>query len=365
MPNNEVISARQFNVLVIIFVIGSSILYIPSILAAEAKQDAWIVAVFGSVVGILIAKLVASVAKIYPDLNFTQYTEVILGKWFGKLINLVFFINFFMLSGFVLRDVGDFWTTQIMPETPIEAILIMFVLVGVYSIRLGIETIARSAEIFIPWLILMVLVLLLTVTPQMKFSNIQPMFEFGFKTIMRTSLPFIANPFLQLSVFLMIYPHVNNKMKAEKGLLMGVLIGSVILITFTVFSLLVLGSYVTSSQFFPTYTLAKNISIGNFLERIEVLVGLIWIISIFFKLTICLYASTLSLAYIFNLKDYKFLTLPLSMILVVLSIVVYPNIAYTGEFVKWMFSYFAIMRLIIPVLLYIVSKMRSIKHKKQ
>ncbi|MCM3443859.1 endospore germination permease [Metabacillus halosaccharovorans] len=362
MFNNEVISARQLRILVLIFVVGSSVLYIPSILTAEAKQDGWIVSVFGSAIGLLIAKLIFTLAKIYPEMNFAQYSEVILGKWLGKLINVVFFINFFMLSGFVLRDVGDFLTIQIMPKTPIHAILIMFALVGVMAVRLGLETLARTGEIFFPWLMIMMLILLLTLTPQVKFLNLQPMFEFGYKTIMRTSLPFIANPFLQLSVFLMIFPNVKDKVKAEKSFLVGVVMGSIILVICTLIAILVLGSYTTSINFFPTYALAKKISIGN-LERIEVLMGLIWIISIFFKLSLSLYASTLALAYIFNLKGYKFLTLPLSMILVVLAIVVYPNIASTGEFVKWMFSYFATMGLVIPVLLLIGSKIRSIKFK--
>ena len=41
------ISVRQFAVLVMIFTIGTTILVIPSGLAADAKQDAWLAAMLG------------------------------------------------------------------------------------------------------------------------------------------------------------------------------------------------------------------------------------------------------------------------------------------------------------------------------
>lgn len=47
------ISVRQFAVLAIIYTIGTTILIIPSGLAADAKQDAWIAAILGVVINLL------------------------------------------------------------------------------------------------------------------------------------------------------------------------------------------------------------------------------------------------------------------------------------------------------------------------
>ncbi|KKI88445.1 hypothetical protein WQ54_31480 [Bacillus sp. SA1-12] len=359
MLENGVISVRQFQIFVFVFTIGSSILYIPSALAAEAKQDAWIAAGFGVIIGLLVVKLITSVAKLYPNLNFAQYTEVVLGKWIGKLVNLAFFFNFYMISAFVLRDVGDFVTTLLMPETPIQAILILFIVVVIMGIRLGLETLARAAEIIYPLLIIMIFILLIALTPEIKFTNIQPLFKSDVKTIVRASLPFIAVPFFQISVFLMIIPYVHKKKGAEKKFFSGAFKAGILLIVFTVFSILVLGVDITAREFYPTFSLSQKINIGNFLQRLEAVTASIWFISIFFKLSICFYASVLSLAHTLKLKDYKVLSFPLGMILVVLSIVVYPNIVYTGEFIKWMVYYFGTMGLVIPITLLGVSILRS------
>jgi spore germination protein KB len=360
MLENGVISVRQFQVFVFVFTIGSSVLYIPAALAAEAKQDAWIAAGFGVVIGLLVVKLITSVAKLYPNLNFAQYTELIFGKWIGKLVNLAFFFNFYMISAFVLRDVGDFVLTHLMPETPVQAILILFIVVVIMGIRSGLETIARVAELFYPWLIIIMLMLLIALIPEIKSTNIQPLFESEVKTIVRASLPFIAVPFFQISVFLMIIPYVQRKKGVEKKFFSGVLYGGILLIMFTLISILVLGVDITPTQLFPTYGLVQKINIGNFLQRLEALITGIWFITIFFKLSICFYASALSLAHTLKLKDYKVLTFPLGIILVILSIVVYPNIVYTSEFIQWMFFYFGTMGVIIPIIVLGVSKLRNI-----
>jgi spore germination protein KB len=46
-------------------------------------------------------------------------------------------------------------------------------------------------------------------------------------------------------------------------------------------SILVLGSYMTANDFYATYTLAKKINIGNFLQRLEVILVISYLTSTF------------------------------------------------------------------------------------
>ncbi len=99
-------------------------------------------------------------------------------------------------------------------------------------------------------------------------------------------------------------------------------------------TILVIGADMTESQIYPSYVLAKKINVGNFLTRIEVMMAIIWFLTIFFKLTVFLYATALSLAQTLKLKEYRFLTLPLGMILVVFTLVLSPNLIYLKTFNK-------------------------------
>ncbi len=96
------ISIRQFTLLVIFFTIGTSILFVPTVLSAEAKQDAWIAAILGTGVGVAIVCLYAKLAMLFPNMTFVQYSETILGKWLGKFVSLTFLLYLLNFGVFLL-----------------------------------------------------------------------------------------------------------------------------------------------------------------------------------------------------------------------------------------------------------------------
>jgi spore germination protein KB len=367
MLENGRIAGRQFTVLVFMFTTGSSLLLAPSMLASDAKQDAWLAAIIGVVVGLLLTWLYQTLGNLYSNMTLVEYSEKILGKWIGKAISLLFFTFPFLLTALVLRNIGDFMTTQIMPETPIQAIHIIFLIIVIMGTRLGLETLARTGEILFPWFIGLFLLLVIFISPQIELEKIQPFLEDGMKPVLRGALPFIGFPFLELVIFLMIFPYVNKSKEAGKAFFRGTLIGGVVLILLTALAILVMGVDQTTRSLYPSYILAKKINIGNFLQRIEAIVTIMWFISIFFKLTICFYASTLSLAQIFKLKDYRMLVFPLGMILNVLSLVVSPNIVYniTSTFRVWGIPYGFTYGLFLPLLLLGVAAFRKKRSKNK
>lgn len=360
MPENGKIGVRQFTVLVLIFTIGSSILVAPSGLAAEAKQDAWIAAILGVGTSLPLVWLYGALGKLFPDLTLAQYCEHILGKWLGKIVSLLFFSYFFLLAALLLREIGDFMTTQIMPETPIEAIHFLYILIAIMGARLGLEVLSRTSEIFFPWVILLLFLLVILLTPDMEFTKIQPVLEDGFKPVLRATFPFLGLPFLELVVFLMIFPYVNRRKEVAKAFLVGTLLGGMALIMIVAISILVIGADITSRHIYPSYYLAEKIDLFDFLERLEALMAAIWFITIFVKLTICFYASALGFAQTFSLRDYRSLTMPLGMIMMILSQVASPNIIYFKTFLAKIWTPYSLTYgLFLPLLLLFVARWRG------
>ena len=163
MIPNEKINAYQFLLLVILFSIGTSILIIPSILAGEVKQDAWIVAILGTLIGLLIIWLYCIIGQWFPQLTFVQINEKILGKWVGKLTSLVFVIMSFIYAATLLFYSGTFLNIHFMPDTPMAALNILMTIIIVMGVYLGIETIARSAEVFILVFIVLFFILIVSI----------------------------------------------------------------------------------------------------------------------------------------------------------------------------------------------------------
>lgn len=135
---------------------------------------------------------------------------MMLGKWLGRIVSYSYFIYLLIFSAFLLREIGDFLTTQILPNTPIQFIHIIFFSIVIMATRLGLETFVRANEILFPWIIGLFLILVLSDTPQIRIENIQPILENGIKPVLKGVYPTLGLPYLELNVFLMIFPYMNK-----------------------------------------------------------------------------------------------------------------------------------------------------------
>ncbi|WP_071392982.1 GerAB/ArcD/ProY family transporter [Bacillus tuaregi] len=354
------ISIGDFRIMVIIFSIGSSVILAPSILAGTARQDGWLSYFIAIVTGLGFLYIYNLLASLYPELSFVEYSRKILGKWIGSIIAILFLTYIFLVCSTLLREIGEFITINVLVETPIQIIMIMFLITSLIGIRLGIEVIGRTAMIFFPWIIGLFTLLFLFLIPEYELINIQPVFEEGIKPILKGSYHTLALPFLELSIFLMIVPYVVKKDKVKKAFYSGALIGGMIIFFLVLLTFISLGPDTTNRQMYSTYLMGKKISIGDFIERIEIIVAIIWFLSIYFKLTLCYYSLVLGLAQLFKLNSYQILAFPLGILIISFSILQYPNISLFKEaLMKTLVPYSLFTCFIIPLLLLTIGKIKK------
>ncbi|KPV58846.1 hypothetical protein QJ48_14410 [Paenibacillus sp. A3] len=348
------ISARQFLLLVIFFTIGSSVLFVPTATAATAKQDAWISIVTGIGLSFLLMYLYIAVGDRYPGLSLVELSQKLLGKWLGAAVSVFLIINTFMVGAVALIDfAGTFVSRQIMPDTPVYAANILYTMSAVIGLRLGLRTIARAAEVLFPIITALFIIMILTVSPNINTDNLQPVFEMGFKPHAKANISYFAFSSFPTVFFLMIYPScVREGKKASTAFLLGTLIGGLFLLIITTVCIAVLGAEGTARQAYPSYTLAKKINIANFFTRIEVLMAALWLVALYFKLIVYFYAGMRGLAQLFKMKDSRSLVLPLGVIAVALSRIIYPSAAYRYEWDTKIWPLYAgTSGLILPLLL--------------
>lgn len=358
---NEKINSYQFLVIVIFFTVGTSILNVPAALAIVAKQDAWIAAIIGTLLGILLVWLFTKIGLWFPNLTFVQMNETLFGKWIGKAFSLLFLFMTLLYSAIILYYSGSFLTTHVMPNTPMAATNILMAIILVMAVRLGLETIARSAEILTGVFFLLFIILVVFIAPKVKFEHIQPVFEADINSIAESSLILLVVSTVNAVTLLMVFPaSINQPKSAKKSFFIGNLIGGIIIIIVTSLCIFVLGADLTRRQEYPTYGLAKIINIGNFVNRVESLMAALWIICLYYKMVIYFYASVYGLAQILNLKDYRPLTYPLGMIVVVLSLIIFPNVIDQHIFDATISKYLSLtIGLLLPLLMVIVYALRK------
>jgi spore germination protein KB len=358
----EKISSFQFFILVVMFVLGSAVLFLPTVIAAAAKEDAWIVAIIGGILGLGIALLYVKLAASYQGDNLTQMYESAFGIVIGKLLTIIFCYYCLVLASLILRGIGDFMVSQIMPETPIEVIMGMFIVFIIIAQKYGIEVFARSAEIFFPWVIFLLVLAVSIIFRDIKVSEIFPILDKGIKPILKGTFSYLGFPYLECVLLLMVVPYLNQFKKVKKTWLLGTFAGSIILFIAVILSITVLGPEITSRQSYVMYVLAKKIGIRDVFERMEVIFAIFWILTIFYKLLLCIFCLTRAVGSLFKLTNEDFLIFPLGVYIYCTAIISGENVVYLNDFSSEIWPFFALQTgLILPLILLLIGKF----HKNQ
>lgn len=360
----EKISTGQFFIFVILFTTGGSILITPPFLTLIARQDAWIAGLLTIVVGMILVAIYMKLSEHYPDRHLFEMCDILLGKWFGKLMSILFLLYILLLSALLLENMANFLRVKILPGTPKEIFYITFLMTVVVGIYSGLETSARAAQVLFPILIFLYAFATILTFPNINMKEFLPVFEYGPKPILHASYNFLAFPFLQLIFLNNIIPQLNNQKKTKKFFFIGMIIGGIVHVTETFLAISILGVDLTIENVYPTYLINKKINVFNFFQRMEVLIAFFWTITILFKIILCFYSFIIGFTYLLRLNNLRPFILPLSTILLVCTVFLTPNVMAYNEFnreswpiISWIIGF------IFPIILLLVSFIRRKKNK--
>lgn len=351
----EKINSRQLIIFTALFTIGTSLLVNPAHLSSMVKQDAWIASIWTSCLNVAYLLIYILLINKYPNHNLLQIVDIILGKWVGKLVSLLYIMFFSLLTIFLLKFLGEFMKTMILPSTPTWFVNITFITVIMIGLWYGITTFARSAELFFPIVIIFLMIITVSLFLYGDYSKLLPIGEHGVLSIFAAGLKMSTfQEHICLLMTLSFFRTRGNR-TAARSLIIGTILGSFVLIIFSVVTVIILGSYNTAHTLYPVFVVVKRISIGDFFQRIEVLMIGVWFLAVFVKIYITYFASLVGMSEMLKISNYKPLILPLGVVLVVYANIVYPNTATLFEFGSTWLSIVLIMGFLIPLLLLVID----------
>lgn len=353
------ISTRQTIFLLVNLIFATEIEFIPAVLARLTGQDAWVSVLITGVLGILLGALVIYLGLRFPKKNLVEYAIELLGPWGGRALGIFLGAYLIYLCGIIIREFGDHLVTAVMPTTPLVVFSIIFVIMVVYGVYLGLEVFARVNEIIFPLFLFVLIFGTLLAAPQMDFSLLEPALVHTPASILKGSISLFAF-YSEGFILLLFLPYLRRPKDAPK---LNLAVSSLLTISITIIvlsQLAVFGPEETGRIIFPTFELAKMISIGGFFERIESFLLSFWVATVALKVMLLYYAALLAFAQSLNLKDYRPLVLPGALILVTLSVLVFPDVGYARRFLT---TSWAICGLVlqagIPIFLYILAVIRK------
>ncbi len=325
-----------------------------------AGNDAWLAALVGPMFALITLLLITWLGRKHPGLTIFQYSEVILGRWLGKAVALIYVWGFLHIGAMAVREFGDFMTTSFMSDTPISVFNFSMILLCAWSVMVGLEVIARMSEFIIILVISFLLFILLFSLPNWELGYLLPFFSRGAMPVLQAAL-IPAYWHGNIIVLAVILPFMT---RPSRAFLAGTtaIFASAALLTLGVIGLIaVFGPELSSSFIFPFHLFAQTINIGEIITRFESVVMTIWMAGIFIKTSVFYFCAALGLAQVLNLKEVRPVILPLGILLGTLSISLFQDVTTLVTFLKETRPYYTISLyfLGLPLLLFSVTLVRE------
>lgn len=316
--------------------------------------DSLISIILGSVLGLLLVFLYYHIIKKEKNKNIFELIDSIFPKVFAVLFKIILTITLLFILCFLLSNISVYISNSLLIDTRLIVIVLTFLLLCYFVSKNGLESIARTAEIIFMIFIILFVLSLVGVIPLIEPSRLKPFFSHKLIKIGNSS--FIYGFFGSIMLFLLTMipkEKVHSNKKLGKAITIGYIIG-----TFTIFLTFVwmigtLGIDLASYYQYPEIAILKKVSYFNFIERIEGILSIAWLLDSVIVLSFILYSlkealhtfskskktnnlyilllisiTILSSRIIFSLEQ---LLIPLSVSFILLPIIILLQIIFTKQ----------------------------------
>jgi len=300
------INDNQLFAIMLTFVIGNSTIYPMGI---EAKQDAWIAVLLALLMGIILVKIYLQIQASFPDKNLIEIIEVLLGRFITVPLGLLYSCYFLYISLLNLFDISIFLKSRLLEDASLSAIQIMILMIILYLLFLGIETMARFTEVITYFLIIPLVIIgifLIIGSGELNFDNLKPILSQGLKPIIKVSFSqLLTFPFGDMITFLMVWHYLKSRDYLNEISFTSTIIGGILVCLSVINMIAILGVQLTKHTTIPIMSISTIIDLGEIIHGMDPLVAIILFITGIIKLAFTCYASVLSFITTFKIKKRK------------------------------------------------------------
>ncbi len=360
--NNEVISNRQGQSILILFILGTTIA-IP--VGKQAGNDIWLALIIAISCVLIFCLMYARILMLYTGRNLFEIALLLFGRIFGRIVILLYALYALHVGAMVLRLFGEFVLAVTIPETPMAAVIIIMAIFTIWMAEAGLQVMGRWSSFFLIINIIIPITLFLLLIDQMDLGNIKPLLYNGIEPVLSSAFTTFAFPFAQVIIFTMLFSTIQSQKSPLRIFTVGLLVsGGVVLIIATT-SLLVLGAEISQATFFIYSNASKRIAISPLVDRISEVVLITALLTGFIKASVCLMASSKGIARLFNFKHYNFLSIPVGAIMCNIAFFTHENIFEMTKWANEIYPYYQLpFQVIFPLIILFFAEIKNGIFKK-
>ena len=306
MNKDPKISDIQVRGIIVSTVIGVGVLTLPNTLGAILGKDGWMAIIIGGLLSFPLLTIINGIFKKNPGKDYFEIGKSTLGNIIFTICLIIFLAYLIIFLAFVTRNLGELIKAFLLPTTPVELIIFLFILSTSYIASYEIDVIARAGYFIYPVIIGFAVLVIIVSLPTADFTNVLPVFQSDLKSIVN-GVKETFFTFTGFEMILFVIPYVEEKEKTLKSSILAM--GIVTLINFALFIM-------TLTQFsieeikrhtYPVLMLAKLIDLpGYFLQNLDGVFMAIWVLAVFGSMAPAYFGAGKILCKIFKTKSHKY-----------------------------------------------------------
>ncbi|MBA4551626.1 endospore germination permease [Thermoactinomyces vulgaris] len=368
--SKQVITSYQAFTLLYSTIFGAGVLSLPRSVGESAGNDMiWVILLSGVVVAILVY-LMTRLCQRFPGMTLVQFAPYILGsrkrKWVGYVISFPFLLMvalfFVMGTASVVRIFGETVVTTMLPRTPVEAVMLIFLLAAAFGAGSDLGVIAKLNEFLFPITLIPFLSMIYALFQSGEITNILPLFQLD-PMVLPKALMGGAFAFAGFQVVMIFSGFYQQPEKMKKANMISILAITISYWYLCAISLSVFGIDEVKNLMFPVLEVAKVVKMEDILfERIESAILSIWLVAGYTSVVNLFSALVQIIIEYFRLSErYRrwiaFLAVPVFLYLALIP----ENTQEVGIYADRIGLYDGVISVIIPVVLLLVAVIRKKK----
>ncbi|MFD2878042.1 GerAB/ArcD/ProY family transporter [Paenibacillus rhizoplanae] len=152
------------------------------------------------------------------------------------------------MNGLIILEYGEFIVNNALPKTPLLVIMGTMVAVCAINVRLGIEVVSRTAQVFVTLLVVMLCLIFVLLIRELQPAQVLPFMENGFVPIVKGAVA-PAAWFSEYTVLAFLLPYVNSKKHLGRTMLASLVATTLAMTATNLFCLLLMGDLTDSFAF--------------------------------------------------------------------------------------------------------------------
>lgn len=314
------VGQRQFTWMLTTIITAGGLMILPRELIRISDRDAWLSNLVPAMVMLLTCYLFYRLAAAYPGKHLFEISVIALGRWGGRLFNLILLLHIWLVIQRDLTVMSKFINITLLTETPVSSILLAMVGVLVYFGRLGIEDKARVNEIIYPIFLVFIIALPFMLSNEIRLQRLEPFMVEGMGRLFASGLINYGwfGDLIVMGAFLHTLSHAPQIHAAlRNGLLTSVFLLTVVQLCI----ILVMGANLGEILVFPVYVLTQQIHLTDFLDRVELIVYAVWLPITILKVIIIYHAFQIGIGHLLQTKNVKLYNVPFGLLMIIASTV--------------------------------------------